>query len=553
NTKGRNLFIEAAKERFAHIIIFADDLFIMEEAAHPEMYDLLLSFRVCTIREFGHRLRGSLIEKWCSIGQEFTSDDAQLEQKISETEHAIDTLLGKNLLPSYPVFVLSILQSREANKNLSTASGAYGYIYEVLITAALSGASKDLTLDTQYTYISQLAYYLFRFNKRLLSHDEIQSITDEYYRRYRIRLPQESLLTSLTQALVLEETDGGYRFKYKYIYYYFVAKFFQENLSSAQYKQELRSAIADMTSKVYNEDFANILIFLVYLTKDAEIMTQMTENARQLYADRLPCDLDSDVRALSANSGPLHFLLEERNKQEAREEYRRSLDDAHPNALAELEDEQNDRQEFDEIVKINVALKTIQIMGQILRNFPGSLGGDVKLEIAKESYLLGLRTLNVMLSIFEQHRDDIKNLLKDAIRSDHPSLDEEALTKRTEQYYFQLQLGLAYGVIKKISLAVGSKHLKETFKEVLSGDDNVAIRLVDIAIKLDHFRPVPEEEVIDLYGKISQNIFSSSILKQLVVDHLYLYKTPYKTRQRLCDHLDVTLDTSKLIQSHHKK
>ena len=50
--------------------------------------------------------------------------------------------------------------------------------------------------------------------------------------------------------------------------------------------------------------------------------------------------------------------------------------------------EEKDENEDDQIegaIRINEALKTLQVMGQVLRNFPGSLEGDMKVDIAKQA------------------------------------------------------------------------------------------------------------------------------------------------------------------------
>jgi hypothetical protein len=46
-----------------------------------------------------------------------------------------------------------------------------------------------------------------------------------------------------------------------------------------------------------------------------------------------------------------------------------------------------------------------------------------------------------------------------------------------------------FGMLKKVSLAVGVVDLKETYEQVLqmAGEEDIAARLIDLSIKLDHF------------------------------------------------------------------
>ena len=72
-------------------------------------------------------------------------------------------LLGKNVLPHYPVTIITLLQLLEAGEAANTANGSYGYLYEVLIKTALAaGPSGAKDVDLQLTYMSGIAYSMFR-------------------------------------------------------------------------------------------------------------------------------------------------------------------------------------------------------------------------------------------------------------------------------------------------------------------------------------------------------------------------------------------------------
>ena len=48
--------------------------------------------------------------------------------------------------------------------------------------------------------------------------------------------------------------------------------------------------------------------------------------------------------------------------------------------------------EMSYVIKTNTASKMLQIIGQIVKDSPGSLPGLVKQELITEAYMLGLRT-----------------------------------------------------------------------------------------------------------------------------------------------------------------
>ena len=54
-----------------------------------------------------------------------------------------------------------------------------------------------------------------------------------------------------------------------------------------------------------------------------------------------------------------------------------------------------------ESLKVDFASKSLQVMGQVLKNFPLDLKADLKLSLTKRSYELTLRTLRRFLELVE--------------------------------------------------------------------------------------------------------------------------------------------------------
>ena len=163
--KARIAFIAAARRFAGTVLIFADDLFMIHRLSHraEDRNDGLGDFEHCVIREFGYRLRGALIERWHGLGYEMVEPPPDIEHRIAATEKFVDTVLGKNLLPAVPLMVLMILQTAEAATNPGAGLGAYGYLYEMLITRALHKASTSVAdVDTKYAYLAHLAYAVYR-------------------------------------------------------------------------------------------------------------------------------------------------------------------------------------------------------------------------------------------------------------------------------------------------------------------------------------------------------------------------------------------------------
>ena len=362
----RAAFIGTATRFADSVLIFADDLFMIDRLSHSAGDDGLGAFEHYWIREFGYRLRGALIERWHGIGYEMVERPADSEHRIVATEKFVDTVLGKNLLPAVPLMVLMILQTAEATSDSGVGSGAYGYLYEMLITAALHRTSKSgADVDTKHAYLAHLAHAIYRTDTVVgLSPDTVEEVSEDYFSKYRIRFSQKEMLADLERVDILANVNGCWIFKYKYIYCYFVARYFRDCApTDPQAKKELSS----MVSRLHVEDYANVLVFYLYLTRDLEVIARVLEVARQVYSSHAPCDFDRDVAFINTLYVTHEKLrLPDGDPAEHRDEERARIDDIAESEVLENVDvrELAYTDELDELLKLNFSLKTLHVMGQ---------------------------------------------------------------------------------------------------------------------------------------------------------------------------------------------
>lgn len=144
--------IEDVGSRYGKIVIFADERFDIDHVVNATNVPILLDYRQYYIEELSRVLRSKLIRRWVSLGRTDLEDE-QLHKEVESREKIIDTLLGRQLVPAYPIFVLGILQALDATRNLNTASGSYGELYEALITDRLASVSKKATDLGTSTYL----------------------------------------------------------------------------------------------------------------------------------------------------------------------------------------------------------------------------------------------------------------------------------------------------------------------------------------------------------------------------------------------------------------
>ena len=109
-------------------------------------------------------------------------------------------------------------------------------------------------------------------------------------------------------------------------------------------------------------------------------------------------------------------------------------------------------------------------------------------------------------------------------------VDKNKIEDASKSLLFGLFNIISYSFIRKISGCIGSENLSETFKEVLNKNDIISVRLVDMSIKLDFFKAFPYGDISKLQKTLAENPLPLTILKRLVINHLYMFPTLRRSR-----------------------
>ena len=152
--------------------------------------------------------------------------------------------LGRNLLPSHPLIILTVLQALESTQTHDIATGSYGYLYETLILQALSKVGfRAPDLDVTMTFLARVAHHMFVEDHDSLSDSTLRQLSTEYFEFYRTRLPDD-LFNKLGEARVFSRTGSEFSFRYPYYFYFFVARFLRDNTNVESERETLVKACA---------------------------------------------------------------------------------------------------------------------------------------------------------------------------------------------------------------------------------------------------------------------------------------------------------------------
>ena len=505
-----------------------------------------LDFHPYRIQEFGFLLRELLLDRWfLLVANSSTVTDEEVAQRVASAKRVIKTIVGKNFVPAFPVFILSILQAQEAATPVEVHASTYGYFYDIFVRGSLAKGSREFDQDTKLAYLARLARWMFDRQETWISEANLRLLHQEFEQHIKVQLNFAKLLEDFLQTGMLKTDSERARFgfRYAYIYYYFAATQLRDSLT----EQSTRALIADISGRLWIEEYANILLFLAHLSRDPFIIDTMVSRAKGIYKEQEPAALLSDVdfvNELFPDDDGVEYLDAEAGT--LRRKLLGSLDELEAEVPEEdhvapeqaPQEELETADEIDPVLRLNTALKTIQILGQILKNFT-ALSGDVKFQVADECYRLGLRALGAVYEMMRQNREGVIDAVLQILRREHPKAAEDALHGHAKRAIFELAEIIAYGLIKRISHAVGSEKLSITYEELVAANPSPAVQLIDTSIKLDNAAAIPEPQVLAFKKAYFKNPLAVALLKQMVVHHFYLFDVNFVVKQRLCDKLGI--------------
>ncbi|NOT97056.1 MAG: hypothetical protein HOP00_12220 [Nitrospira sp.] len=529
-------FIANLAKFSGRIILLASDILLVEDlTSRDERTATVPSFALYRIQAFGHLLRNQLVERWLLLNTETDADGVNFAHNLTTITRQLNTLIGKNFVPPFPVYILSVLQASEAATPIDTTASTHGYFYELFIKLALASGKTQIEYDVVTAYLRHLSYYLFANSLKEIDETTFRQIHALYEQRYDITRSFEGLRDALTERHMIVRVGSRYRFKHPYQYYFFVAAYMRDHLNEVEIRDHLRK----LSRALFIQQNANILLFLAHLSKNPAIVDEMLSAAQEHYNNFAPALLTEDAKFLDQFEKVADdFVYEERDPKKVREEMLEALDRENPPAPEETETPEL-IDPASPLAQINAAFKTLQILGQILKNFPGSMEGPTKLDIARACVSLGRRINSFFFQLIRENERTIVQDIAAIVRVRFPNFKDDELERRARETVVGMAKLLSYGLVKRVSHAIGSPYLNTTYEKLVKENPDSSTRLIELSTRLDHSGTVPDEQIKELAHEFKSSHLPLWILRGLVVEHFYLFPVEYRVKQRVCESLGI--------------
>lgn len=310
-----------------------------------------------------------------------------------------------------------------------------------------------------------------------------------------------------------------------------------------------------LLENMHREDFANILIFITHHTKDAWVLEKIKEIMQSLFESVEEASLEkSQLKFMDEFIKQIpELIIEQRSVQSERDKHNESLDLAERSNSGNIDDFEKDSGELskDILANINKTFKGMEISGQIIRNRHASLKRKSLHDLAEYSIKSGLRFLQFFITISDMAKKEIIQLISLQL-AENPSLSNQEIKKYAENMYTFLTYNVMQGVIRKISASIGSKEALEVYDKIKSENETPALILLNQCIRLHFNKKVDVSELSDTVEKLKSNPVCFRILKELVVQHIYMFPTDYKEKQQLSALLELPIQQQNLIGKQQK-
>lgn len=206
-----------------------------------------------------------IIEKWLLL-EDSNKDKNSIEfdARLKEKTNQVNAIMKNKLFDKTPRELLLVLSYLEQNSVAQIDCNGYSYIYEALTLDKLTSISnKDKNIFSMYkTILEQIALALYedKNGQSYLDYDNLITIIQNYRKNYSSpSIKIDAIIDRLVDHNFLKEiSPQAYKFRFNYIYYYFISNYFSKSISLEEKNKVIRYAFENIHKYVNY----NIVLFL---------------------------------------------------------------------------------------------------------------------------------------------------------------------------------------------------------------------------------------------------------------------------------------------------
>lgn len=548
STLNKDAILKELKSFSNRIILVCDDISALEETSLGSEENKV--FEKYSILPFGHINRDTLIEKWLS---KLNLTHEEIFSRKKQVHSQLNDILGSNLVPAYPLFILTVLQSLDATTPLKAEITSYGHCYQALIylSFAKNGLKED-EFEVVDNFLSYVSNSMYELDERYLSKDRLNDLYVTFGEKFITTHEFSDLIRILIDSkIIIEDSVGNLAFKYIYIYYYYTAKYF------SKYKLQEKGFIEKLCENIEKKENSFIILFITHHSPNPKVIEEIIYSSMDQFTDLDPITLINSETDFMINSVELasSTVLENIKPEDYHKEQLASKDNIEVKDTKEKISDVNEH-----INKINKALKSIEINGQLLKVRYGSIEIEKLKNIIEESFLICFRLIKFLVTdlsneetitiLADQFEEYIK--LNNSKISSSPTRLE--LINAIQKALSNITYYICHFTLDKTAYFIGNDKLSKLYKEIAYEIDTPASKLTLMLIdfkttknKLDKVR------IKELKEEFKDNTFAYSILQKAAVNYIYMHHLKHEDKSWIASTLNIPVVDQRKIENKKNK
>jgi len=526
--------VEWARNTFNFVLVIVDD---EEYMLYYKDDELFAEFNIYSIRKFSSYRLYELIQKWKKLDQNCCTSSENFDLEIDNLEEKVKNIINSNhIVPSYPFYILSILQAFEGFMPSDYQITAYGHCYAALITSQL--IKKGISPTDIGDCFNFLTYIAYEFYKQLgelegkISKSDYEGIKRRYKEAFIIKNSLIQRIEDVEYPII--RINDHVRFEYPYIYYFFIGKYIAEKSDS--------TIISKLCETVYRKDSANILIFTIHHTTNTILLDEIQLHCMCSFDKQKTATLTKDETSFmdSLISEMPDKIVNKKSISENRMEERKKHDEI------SSEDETRDKDEKNaELIDIQKAFKIIEVLGQIIKNRAGTFDRNKVRELLLEVEELGFRVLGYLLCTlkdpeFSKWMEARLIAIEKEKNVENRTMSNEFRKKYIEKNIQVMGMLMIISMIQKTFYSLCTEKILEVQHTISDEKAVPAYDFIDLLFTLSY-----EGLKIDYAKKLSReysegkNNWASKTLSVFLQRYMNTHTVDFKLRQQICTLLKI--------------
>ena len=487
----------------------------------------MAGFKIMTMEPMTHGQQESLIRKRLSLMGHSSVKDGFVDQ----VEDRVNGIIDKGVVPRYPFYVLSVIQTYEGFMPSDLSITSYGHCYYVWILARLIKAGiarRDEDINVCLNFAERLAFRIYQckeVNGKEFTRAEFKEFVKEYRDSYIMR---ESILNRLMDREYGILSDDGC-FRVSYMHYFFLGLF----LSKAGEQQN--GVVERLCDRSYVTANHLTLLFVIHHATSDDVLDTILVMTMCALGGVEPATLSNEetARFREIVAGLTNRLLPNDEVPEERKKVRELRDVGEHAVVDEVEGVEGEDGPVGAVNDAYRILRNNRILGEVLRNKYGKLRKDRVEEIVETVADGGLRLANWVL----RDEDEIAEWAQ-YVKARNPKAS-------VEQVKWILRfLAFAWTMVNVENVVSSVRHpeIREVVKDVVRKRNSPAYDIVGYFSALDSAEELTEatSKYLETLLKKHTDPFVKGVLSMRTQHYMNTHRSRASVEQKVCSLLDVS-------------